>query len=34
MLISCGWFCLVFTAMGKGGDLGMVIGGLKYYFPC
>lgn len=26
--------CLVFTAGGKGEDLGMIIGGLRYYFPC
>ena len=26
--------CLVFTAGGKGEDFGMIIGGLRYYFPC
>lgn len=26
--------CLVFTAGGEGEDFGMIIGGLRYYFPC
>ena len=34
MLISCGWFAECLQPGGKGEDFGMIIGGLRYYFPC